>query len=99
MTRDEFDALSMNDRARVWPQLSPAERDACRHLSDLTPQLTGLEGWRVEVTDRNGEKRRFYVSRSTGWRPCHIELLRRDSMGGMAVFGAPFAEIRKLYRK
>lgn len=52
----------------------------------LTPQLTGLEGRRVEVTGPDGYKERFWVSRSTGWAPCHIEIKRRDSMGGGAAY-------------
>ena len=42
--------------------------------SELTPQLIGLEGKKVEVVDCYGEKRRFKVGRSTGWIPCHLEI-------------------------
>lgn len=52
-------------------------------VADLTPQLDGLEGYRVEVVDNEGDKpRRFIVGKSTGWLPCHLELSRRDSSGG-----------------
>lgn len=50
--------------------------------SDLSPQLKGLEGWRVEVETDYGEKRRFIVGRSTGWIPIHLEIARRNSSGG-----------------
>src|SRR5687767_4861878 len=33
---------------------------------DLCPQLIGLEGKRVEVVDAYGDKRRFYVGKSSG---------------------------------
>lgn len=52
-------------------------------VADLTPQLDGLEGWRVEVVDRQGEEpRRFIVGKSTGWLPCHLEISRRNAHGG-----------------
>lgn len=60
---------------------------------ELTPQLKGLEGRRVEVVDCYGDKRRFYVSRSTGWIPCHLEVARSNSSSGMAVTGAPFKSV------
>lgn len=61
---------------------------------DLTQQLTGLEGRRVEVVDRHNDKRRFIVGRSTGWMPIHLEIKTRRSLGGCAVFGAPFKSVR-----
>ena len=65
-----------------WESLSSAERLAIRDYSGLSPQLIGLEGWRVEVTDSYGETRRFIVGKSTGWRPCHLEIKTRRSLGG-----------------
>lgn len=65
-----------------WRRLSHREREAICDLSDLTPQLRGLEGWRVEVEDMYGDVRRFIVGRSTGWRPCHLEIKTRRSSGG-----------------
>jgi len=69
-----------------------------RSATELTPQLVGLEGRRVEVVDRYGDKRRFIVGKSSGWTPCHIELARKNSSGGSAVTGAPFKELRILSR-
>lgn len=71
-----------------------AIRTGTRCPADLTQQLDGLEGKRVEVVDGHGERRRFYVGRSTGWFPVHLEISRRDSTGGPAVMGAPFASVR-----
>jgi len=73
--------------------------DYCRRTGkrcpvELTPQLVGLEGRRVEVVDCHGQKRRFQVGRSTGWMPCHLEIARRTSSGGPAVMGAPFQLLR-----
>ena len=65
-----------------------------RSQSELTRELLGLEGKRVEVVDAYGETRRFYVGKSTGFIPCHLEIARRDSTGGPAVMGAPFKSIR-----
>jgi hypothetical protein len=36
------------------------------------------------VTDY-GERRRFYVGRSSGWIPCHIERKLRTSTGGVGA--------------
>lgn len=77
--------------------------DAARELNartgrrlnyELTPQLIGLENKRVEVVDCYGETRRFYVGKSTGFIPCHLEISRRNSHGGPAVMGAPFKAVR-----
>jgi hypothetical protein len=81
----------------TWKVLPEGERAKLRTDSNLTPQLTGLEGYRVEVVDSYGEKRRFIVGRSTGWAPCHSEISRRNSTGGPAVIGAPFQSVRRLY--
>lgn len=57
-----------------------------RAVFDLSPQLMGLEGWRVEVVDTEGDKpRRFIVGKSTGWAPCHLEIYRRNNYGGGAA--------------
>jgi hypothetical protein len=68
-------------------------RTGARSPANLTPQLNGLEGKRVEVVDREGERRRFIVGKSTGWAPCHLEIERRNSGGGGAVWGAPFQSV------
>lgn len=74
-----------------------------RDLSDLTPQLIGLEGYRVEVEDPDdgpyrGLTRRFYVGRSTGWKPCHLEIHNRRSRGGGPAL-KEYASVRALYRR
>lgn len=80
----------------IWNSLSPAERDALRDNSGLSPQLIGLEGWRVEVEDEyENRKRRFIVGKSTGWRPCHIELLTRVSPGGTSAL-PEYKSVRKI---
>ncbi len=65
-----------------------------RSESELVPELIGLEGKRVEVVDKYGETRRFYVGKSTGFIPCHLEIARRNSHGGPAVMGTPFKSVR-----
>lgn len=81
----------------IWDRLSPVERDELRDLSGLSPQLVGLEGYRVEVVDQFGETRRFIVGRSTGWRPCHIEVKRRSSWGGIGA-DRTYQSVKVLYR-
>ena len=73
---------------------SYCQRNKLRCPVELTPELSGLEGKRVEVVDRYGERRRFIVGKSTGWLPIHLEIARRNSTGGPAVTGAPFQSVR-----
>lgn len=68
-----------------WQSMTACEREAARDNSHLTPQLIGLEGYRVQVVTMYGEKRRFIVGKSTGWRPCHLEIARYDSSGGYSA--------------
>jgi hypothetical protein len=65
-----------------------------RYDCDLTPALVGLEGKRVEVVDCYGETRRFYVGKSTGFIPVHLEIAKRGSNGGPAVMCTPFRSVR-----
>lgn len=98
MTRDEFNALDGAAKCAVWNQLAPAQRANVRDLSGMTPQLNGLEGWRVEVTRVDGSKARFYVGRSTGWRPCHLEVATRRSLGGDPA-DKLYAAVTQLYQQ
>lgn len=54
-----------------------------RAIYDLTPQLNQWENWRVEVEDMHGDVRRFWVGKSTGWAPCHLEIKTKRSHGGL----------------
>ena len=83
----EYQAAVQAARARY-------ETTGRRMNADLTPQLVGLEGQRVEVVDCYGQRRRFKVGKSTGWIPVHLELANRRSSGGGAVMGAPFQSVR-----
>lgn len=75
-------ALEGMTQAR-WAAMTKEARDRLRDMSGLSPQLSGLEGWRVEVCDGPDDKpRRFIVGRSTGWRPCHLEMKTRASISG-----------------
>lgn len=79
--------------------------------SDLDERFTPYyeSGERVEVTwkegweDYNGygartegRKTRFYVGRSTGWKPIYLEIYSRRSMGGGAICSAGIESIRGL---
>jgi len=80
-----------------WDSMSPAERDRVRDNSGLTPQLKGLEGHRVQVTDHGtNESRRFIVGKSTGWRPAHLEIKTTRSMGGGTASSKGYASVRDL---
>lgn len=81
--------LTLMDMARI-----KCAHEHIRCEVELTPQLIGLEGKRVEVVTSYGERERFYVGKSTGWMPIHLQIARRNSSGGPGVVGAPFKEIR-----
>lgn len=61
------------------------KRTGARAEYDLIPELIGLEGKRIEV-ERDGERVRFIVGKSTGWAPIHLEIERRNSSGGGSVY-------------
>lgn len=63
-----------------------AAKTGQRCAIELTGALRGLEGQRVEVTYPDGGKRRFWVGKSTGWMPCHLEIANRRSHGGGPVY-------------
>lgn len=62
--------------------------------AELTPALRGLEGRRVAIVKDGEEISRFWVSRSNGWMPCHIEISRRGSSGGCAAYVPEGATVR-----
>lgn len=80
-----------------WNSLSTIEREKVRDYSDLSPQLKGLQGYRVEVVTDYDEKRRFIVGQSTGWRPCSLEVNNRRSMGGPSA-EKHYKSVRVLYK-
>lgn len=63
-----------------------AHDNATQCGAELIPEFIGLERRRVEVTLPNGEKSRFYIGKSTGWLPCHLEIKTSRSFGGGAVY-------------
>lgn len=71
MTQEKWDKLTIGEKRKLTAPAYPA-------------QLTQYLGTRVEVEDRYGERRRFWVGRSTGWRPCFLEIKTRRSSGGSA---------------
>lgn len=79
-----------------WDSLRPIERERIRDNSGLHPQLVGLEGYRVQVVTQDGATLRFIVGKSTGWRPCHLEIARRTSHGGGPVDSRPFQSVKTL---
>jgi hypothetical protein len=87
MTPDEWRSLTSEERAHVWPYLSPKERAQFLDTSALNPSLIEYEGQRIEVTHFGppAERERFQVGRSTGWRPVHLRLYNRRSHGGVPI--------------
>ena len=84
---------------QTWNKLTPAEKDKVRDLSGLIPELVGMEGWRIEVTYPDGGKARYYVGRSAGWIPCHLEIKTSRSSGGGSVYWPEGTTFRHLYKR
>jgi hypothetical protein len=61
---------------------------------ELTPELIPYLGNRVEVTTPDGQKSRFWVGKSMGWMPCHLEIKSRNSNGGGAVYFPAGSSVR-----
>lgn len=80
-------SLKQYKQYRELSDVVKAKYDASRFRSsaNLTPQLVGLEGCRVEVVTTYDETRRFNVGRSTGWVPCHLEIHNSRSSGGVSA--------------
>ena len=73
------------------------QKTGYRFQYELEPRLMGLEGKRVEVTDKDGNKRRFVVGKSMGFIPVHLEIpLRGDRSGGPAVCIFPTDTIKEI---
>jgi hypothetical protein len=88
-TKEHYDAYtSLESRAATTGK---------RYSCELSPQLVGLEGWRVEVVTDYDETKRFIVGKSTGWLPIHLEVSRRSAFGGMAA-DRHYKSVRRLYR-
>ena len=43
-----------------------------------------------------GKKARFYVGKSTGWKPVYLQIDNRRSMGGQAILSCAVKSIRGL---
>lgn len=51
---------------------------------------------RVEVVYNDGTKSRFWVGKSTGWKPRYLEIKTRRSIGGSSIYAPKDAKINIL---
>ena len=86
MNKTDFNALTNEAKGAYWRSATKEQRAALRDVGGLHSPFIGYEGCRVEVNERSGYKRRFIIGISTGWKPCHLEIARRDSRGGGALY-------------
>jgi len=74
-----------------------AAKTGARCDADLTPELIGLEGARVEVKTPDGETSRFWVGKSTGWMPVPFGDQNAPKLGGRSsVFSGRLECLRYL---
>jgi hypothetical protein len=77
----------------LWRSLGYGQRERVRDMSGLEPRLKGYEGFRVECL-HNGERVRFNVGLSTGWKPCHLRVHNARCMGGDPIKPGSVSEVR-----
>lgn len=70
-----------------------AARSGTRCNAELIPQFIGHEGQRVECT-LYGERARFYIGKSSGWLPSHLEIKTARSSGGAAISADAVRNVR-----
>ena len=56
----------------------------------------GYEDFTGYGAQTEGKKARFYVGKSTGWKPIFLQILRRNSLGGTAILSCAVKSIRGL---
>ena len=56
----------------------------------------GMEDYTGYGCQTEGLKARFYVGKSTGWKPVYLQILRRDSSGGASILSSAVESIRGL---
>jgi hypothetical protein len=71
----------------IWKSLTQTQREQQMDRSELNVSLLPYKGMRVEATDSYGERVRFWVGQSTGWRPCTLTLHNTRSRGGAPAYG------------
>lgn len=71
-----------------------AKQTGQRCPAELIPEFIGREHERVEITTPDGERSEFYIGKSSGWMPCHIEIKTRRSDGGAQVYVPDGSKIR-----
>lgn len=66
--------------------------------SDLDKRFTSFykTGERIEVTYKDKTKERFYIGKSTGWKPTYLEIMKRNSTGGSALCSKRIIDIKGL---
>lgn len=56
----------------------------------------GYEDYSGYGARTDGKKQRFYVGKSTGWKPVYLQIYARNSAGGQAVFSHGIKSIKGL---
>lgn len=102
LRRPELAAPKRRGTVKAWRAYQAAMAAGREHNArtgerasfELDYRLKPYEGHRVEVTAPDGERSRFWVGKSTGWAPCHLEIATRRSHGGPAAFIPQGAAVR-----
>ena len=56
----------------------------------------GFEDFTGYGNRTNGKKARFYVGKSTGWKPVYLQILKRNSFGGSAILSKAVKSVKSL---
>ena len=66
---------------------------------NLRVEVTNKEGWENYTgygSRTEGRKNRFYVGKSTGWKPVYLMILNKNSIGGSAICSKGIESVRVL---
>lgn len=58
--------------------------------------LEGYEDYSGYGARTDGKKARFYVGKSTGWKPVYLQIYSKRSIGGQAILSSAVKSIRPL---
>lgn len=58
--------------------------------------LEGYEDYSGYGARTDGKKARFYVGKSTGWKPVYLQIYARNSSGGQAILSSAVKSIRAI---
>uniref|UniRef100_A0A6H2A5D1 Uncharacterized protein n=1 Tax=viral metagenome TaxID=1070528 RepID=A0A6H2A5D1_9ZZZZ len=99
MPNEEYKTICDTCGRKTWYETE--QKCHCSYpKKDLDPRFTPFyeRGERIEVEYEDGTKSRFYVGKSTGWKPVYLEIKKSNSSGGDVIYTDGIVKITPLNR-